>query len=44
MKGIGEENAIQEAQMAQLQVAGGSFLNSNDFIGRLKDAALFMIE
>ena len=40
MKGIGDANAMQEAQMAQLQVAGGSFLNSNDFIGRLKDAAL----
>lgn len=40
MKGIGDANAMQEAQMAQLQVAGGSFLNSDDFIGRLKDAAL----
>lgn len=40
MKGIGDANATQEAQMAQLQIAGGSFLNSKDFIGRLKDAAL----
>lgn len=40
MKGIGDANATQEAQMAQLQIAGGSFFNSNDFIGRLKDAAL----
>ena len=40
MKGIGDANAIQEAQMAQLNVAGGSFLNSNDFIGRIQDAAL----
>ena len=40
MKGIGDANAIQEAQMVQLQAAGGSFLNSDEFIGRLKDAAL----
>lgn len=40
MKGIGEENAIQEAQNAQLQIAGGSFLKSKDFIGGLQDAAL----
>lgn len=40
MKGIGEENAIQEAQNAQLQIAGGSFLKSKDFIGWLQDAAL----
>lgn len=40
MKGIGEENAIQEAQNAQLQIAGGSFLKSKDLIGGLYDAAL----
>lgn len=40
MKGIGEENAIQEAQNAQLQIAGGSFLKSKNFIGGLQDAAL----
>lgn len=40
MKGIGEENAMQEAQKMQLQFAGGSFLTSDNFIDRLHDAAL----